>query len=129
MKMDRAIGLSLTGTAVLFLAMDAVLKVLGAPVAISATAELGFPPETTRVLGFVLALTSILYAVPKTSVLGAVLLTGYLGGAVAVQLQHGSPLATHVFFGFYIGVIAWAGVWLRTREIRSLIPIYERLDP
>lgn len=122
MRIQRWLGLIFIALTVLFLAMDAGLKVVGAAAAISATGELGFSAVTTRVLGVVLAIVTVLYAIPRSSLLGAVLLTGYLGGAVAVQLQHGSPLASHVLFGVYVGLLAWASVWLRTPALRALVP-------
>jgi hypothetical protein len=66
---------------------------------------------------------AVLYAIPRTSVLGAVLLTGYLGGAVATHVRVGSPLFSHVLFGVYIGVLAWGGLWLRNPRLRALFPI------
>ena len=67
-------------------------------------------------------LCTLLYVFPRTSILGAILLTGYLGGAMATHLRAGSPLFTHLLFGFYLGVIAWGGLWLRDPRLRSLIP-------
>ena len=74
-------------------------------------------------LGIVLLLCTVLYIVPQTSVLGAVLLTGYLGGAVATQVRVGNPLFTHVLFGVYLGVLLWAGLYLRETRLRTLLPL------
>jgi DoxX-like family len=63
------------------------------------------------------------YAIPPTSILGAILLTGYLGGAIATHVRIGSPLFTHVLFGFYLGLMIWGGLWLRDRKLRSLMPL------
>jgi len=65
----------------------------------------------------------VLYAVPPTSILGAILLTGYLGGAMASHVRIGSPLFSHLLFGFYLGVMVWGGLWLRDRRLRALIPL------
>jgi hypothetical protein len=119
----RYLGVALTVLVILFLTLDAGMKIAGAPPSIAATTELGFQADVVPVLGWILAVITILYAVPRTSTLGAVLLTGYLGGAIAVQLQHGSPLATHVLFGVYLGVLAWAGLWLRSESLRAALPV------
>ena len=119
----RYLGIGLSVVVILFLAMDAGMKIVSASPSVAATAELGFRPEVVPVLGWILAVITILYAVPATSSLGAVLLTGYLGGAIAVQLQHGAPLATHVLFGVYLGVLAWAGLWLRSESLRAALPV------
>jgi DoxX-like family len=119
----RYIGVGLSVLVILFLVLDAGMKIVSAPPSVAATAELGFRPDVVPVLGWILAVITILYAVPRTSNLGAVLLTGYLGGAIAVQLQHGSPLATHVLFGVYLGVLAWAGLWLRSDSLRATLPV------
>ncbi|WP_066798747.1 DoxX family protein [Sphingomonas soli] len=109
-----------------FLMLDAGLKLAGAEVAISATAELGFSAPATRLLGGVLALAMLAYLVPVTRVLGAILLTGYFGGAIAIQAQQNSPLFSHILFGSYAGVILWGSIWLRSPVVRSLIPMQRR---
>jgi hypothetical protein len=119
----RYLGVGLTALVVLFLVMDASMKIAGASASIAATKELGFPPNLVPVLGWILAITTLLYAVPRTSLLGAILLTGYLGGAIAIQLQHGSPIATHVLFGLYLCVLAWTGLWLRFSSLRDALPL------
>lgn len=119
----RYLGVGLSVLVILFLALDAGMKIISAPPSIAATAELGFRPDVVPVLGWILAVITVLYAVPRTSNLGAVLLTGYLGGAIAVQLQHGSPFATHVLFGVYLGALAWAGLWFRSEGLRGVLPV------
>jgi hypothetical protein len=116
-------GWILSGLAILFLTMDAVMKLLALPVVIEAGAALGFPGESmARLLGVVLIVCTALYAVPRTSVLGAILLTGYLGGAVATHVRAGNPLFSHVLFGVYVGVLVWAGIYLRDAKLRRQIP-------
>jgi hypothetical protein len=106
----------------LFLALDAGMKLTGAQPAVAATGELGFSEAATRLLGLVLGISTLLYLVPKTRILGAILLTGYLGGAVAVQARNGAPVLTHVLFGVYLGMAAWGALWLRDEDLRRLLP-------
>jgi hypothetical protein len=95
------------------------------PVVAEASAQLGWPADrgTVTLLATLLLGSTLLYAIPRTSVLGAILLTGYLGGAVATHVRVGSPLFSHVLFGVYLGVIVWAGLWLRDPRLRALIPL------
>jgi hypothetical protein len=90
-----------------------------------ASAALGWPTDaaTTRGLGLLLLAATLLYAWPRTALLGAILLTGYLGGAVAAHARIGSPLFSHTLFGVYIGLAVWGGLWLRDSRIRALLPI------
>jgi hypothetical protein len=116
-------GWMLSGLAILFLVMDSAMKLLALPVVVQAGAALGLAGAgIARALGVVLIVCTILYAVPRTVVLGAILLTGYLGGAVATHLRVGDPLFSHVLFGVYVGVFVWAGVYLRDPMLRMLIP-------
>ncbi|HTN61362.1 MAG TPA: DoxX family protein, partial [Devosia sp.] len=85
--------------------------------------ELGYPVEHARLLGVLSLVGTLLYAIPRTSVLGAVLLTAYLGGAVSAHLRIGSPLFTHDLFGVYMGLIAWGGLWLRNPRLRAIFPL------
>ena len=122
--MGYRIGWALSGLAILFLAMDAVMKLLALPVVLRSSEELGFPGVgLARTLGIVLAICTGLYAFPRTSLLGAVLLTAYLGGAVAAHVRAGSPLWTHVLFGVYVGIVVWAGLYLRDAALPGLLPI------
>ena len=119
----RHVGTALVVLVTSFLALDAGMKLAGAQAAIEATGGLGFSPAATRMLGAVLALSTIVYVVPATRVLGAIVVTGYLGGAVAVQAQHGNPVPTHVLFGVYVGVALWGSVWLHNTGVRQLMPL------
>ena len=117
------IGWMLSGLAILFLVMDSIMKLLALPVVLEAGAALGFGGvNIARALGTLLIVCTILYAAPRTAVLGAILLTGYLGGAVATHVRAGDPLFSHVLFGVYLGVIVWAGIYLRDPTLRMLIP-------
>jgi hypothetical protein len=118
------LGWTLTALAVAFLLMDATMKLLALPVVLNAGAELGFSGAgIARGLGIVLLLCTVLYAVPRTAVLGAILLTGYLGGAIATHVRVDSPLLTHVLFGAYLAVFLWGGLYLREPKLRALIPL------
>ena len=75
-----------------------------------------------RALGAITVACTVLYAIPPTSILGAILLTGYLGGAMASHVRIGSPLFSHTLFGLYLGLMVWGGLWLRDRSLRALIP-------
>ena len=118
-------GRALSGLAILFLTLDAARKLLVLPNVTEASAALGWPTDaaTTRLLGAGLLVSALAYAAPRTAVLGAVLLTGYLGGAVATHARIGSPLFSHTLFGVYIGIVVWGGLWLRDPRIRALLPV------
>ena len=99
------------------------MKLLALPVVLEAGAQLGLGGVAmARGLGTILIACTILYALPRTAVLGAILLTGFLGGAVATHLRIGTPLFSHVLFGVYVGVIVWAGLYLRDARLRVLLP-------
>jgi hypothetical protein len=125
MKRDRIIGWVLSGLVILFLAMDAGGKLIAPAMMIANSPPLGIPADTGlyQQLGLILAVCGVLYAFPRTAVLGAILLTGYLGGAVAIHFRVGSPMFSHTLFGVYLGVLAWGGLWFRDPRVRALIPI------
>jgi len=116
-------GYVLSGLAIAFFLMDSVMKLMMLDVVTSTTADLGWAPEKAFPLGVLLLALTLLYAVPQTSILGAVLITGYLGGAVATHVRIDSPLFSHVLFGVYLGLIMWAGLWLREPRLRALFPL------
>jgi hypothetical protein len=120
------IGWALSGLAILFLGTDAVAKiVVPAMMAAYTPPQLRLPadPAFYRLLGGILALSTALYALPRTAVLGAVLLTGYLGGAIATHLIAGSPLFSNTLFGAYLGLAVWGGLYLREPRLRSFLPL------
>lgn len=116
-------GRILSGFAVLLLLFDAAIKVLKLPVAVQGTTQLGYPESVVFGLGIVQLACLIAYLVPRTSVLGAVLWTGYLGGAVATHVRIGNPLFSHMLFPVYVAVFLWAGLWLRDQRLRSIFPV------
>ena len=120
----RTIGWVLSGLVIAFLLMDATMKLLALPVVLETQAPLGFSgAATARGLGVLLLVCTLLYAAPQTAVLGAILLTGYLGGAVATHLRVGEPLFSHILFGVYVGVFLWLGLYLRDARVRALVPL------
>jgi DoxX-like family len=115
-------GRLLSGLAAAFLTLDSAMKFVKAPQVIEASTHLGLGLELVTPIGLVLLVCTALYVIPRTAVLGAILLTGYLGGAVFGNLRVGDPLATHVLFPVYFGILLWAGLFLRDRRLRALIP-------
>lgn len=115
-------GRILSTLAILFLAFDGLAKLLELEPVVAGTIQLGYPPTVVFGLGVVLLLCVAAYAIPATSVLGAVLLTGYLGGAVATHVRVGNPLFTHTIFPTYIAALAWGGLFLRNARLRALFP-------
>ncbi|MEZ6022203.1 MAG: DoxX family protein [Hyphomonadaceae bacterium] len=97
-------------------------KLLGMPVAEATMAELGWPPGYAMIIGVIELSCLLLYLIPRTSVLGAVLFMGLLGGAMATQIRAESPLFSHVLFSLYLGVTMWGGLWLRDPSLRALFP-------
>jgi len=115
-------GRILTGLITAFLLFDVVMK-FAPPAAIRAqSTQMGFPPAKLTGVGLALLVSLVLYLVPRTSVLGVILLTGYLGGAVAVNVQTGAGPGL-VLFPAVFGVLAWGGLWLRDRQVQALIPL------
>jgi hypothetical protein len=116
-------GYVLSGLVILFLLFDGVIKLVPIAVVTETLGQLGYPPQLARGLGVLTLVCAILYAIPRTSVLGAILLTGLFGGAIATHLRVGSPVFSHLLFGGYLGVIMWAGLYLRDGRLRALIPV------
>lgn len=115
-------GRIIGGLPALFLIVDAVMKFIKPPLVVEATVKLGYPESVIFGLGIVLLVSTILYLIPMTSVLGAILLTGYLGGAVATHVRVGEgPFS--VLFPVIFGAMLWGGLWLRDDRLRSLIPL------
>lgn len=115
-------GRVMSGFVALFLLFDASLKVLGLRPAAEATAQLGYPADILFSIGVIQIICLIAYLIPRTSVLGAILWTGYLGGAIATHVRVESPLFSHTLFPIYIAVLLWGGLWLRDTRLRALIP-------
>ena len=105
-----------------FLLFDATGKLLALPPVVAGTTELGYPVSALTTLGLLELVCTLIFLVPRTSVLGAILLTGYLGGAVATHVRLGHPLLSHVLFPTYVGVLLWGSVLLRDSRLRGLVP-------
>ena len=116
------IGWSMSGLVIAFLLLDAGMKLATLQPVLEAGVQIGFPgAPMARKLGTLLLACTLLYAFPRTSVLGAILVTAYLGGAVATHLRLGNPLFSHVLFGVYVGVLMWGGLVLREPQLRYTI--------
>jgi hypothetical protein len=116
------VGRIVNALALLFLLVDATVKVLKLAPAVEATVQLGYPEGAIVGIGIVELVCIIATMIPQTSILGAILLTGYLGGAVATHVRIGNPLFTHTLFPIYVAVLVWGGIYLRDNHIRALIP-------
>jgi hypothetical protein len=112
-KWRRRLGLAMSALALLFFVLDATGKLLRIEPVLKGTIELGWPVSAVVPLGMLLLAGTVLYAIPRTAALGAIYLTGFLGGAVATHYRIGSPLLTHILFGVYVAIIMWAGIALR----------------
>jgi hypothetical protein len=114
-------GYLLSGIAVLFLLFDTVIKLTGIQPVRDSMVQLGYPVELATTIGVIELLCLFVYIVPRTSILGAVLLTGFLGGAIATHLRIGSPLASHTLFPIYVAVLVWGGLYLRDVRLRAFV--------
>ena len=123
-KPARITGRVMSGVVVLFLLFDGAIKLLPLPVVTETMDKMGFGASDTlaRSLGIITIVCTLLYSVPPTSILGAILLTGYLGGAIASHVRIGSPLFSHTLFGLYHGLMVWGGLYLRDGNLRALLP-------
>jgi hypothetical protein len=110
----------LGGMAIAFLTFDAVIKLARLAPAVEGTVQLGYPSGVILGIGLIEILCVLAYAIPRTAIVGAVLLTGYLGGAIATHVRVGSPLATHVLFPTYVAALIWGALLLRGR-LRGLL--------
>jgi hypothetical protein len=122
-RLQRSAGQALSGLAVLFLLFDSAGKLLQVQPVIDGTLQLGYPRDSVFGLGVILLLCVIAYVIPRTSALGALLLTGYLGGAVATHVRVANPLFSHVLFPTYVAALLWGGLILRDARLRALLPI------
>lgn len=114
-------GRILSGIAVAFLLFDAAGKLMKVAPVVEGTTRLGFAESSIASIGALLLAGVVLYLIPRTSVLGAIYLAGYLGGAVATHFRLGSPLATHVLFPVYVAALLWGGLVLRTPRLLALL--------
>ncbi len=118
-------GRIIGGLPALFLVMDGAMKLWKPPVVVESTVQLGFPEATIVGIGLALLASTALYLVPRTAVLGAILLTGYLGGAIASKVRVQAPLFD-IVFAIVFAVFLWGGLWLRDRRVQELLPLTSR---
>ena len=116
-------GWVLSGLFIAFMIFDVSIKVVGHPEVAKSAAQLGLPQGSGLAIGVMEGLILALYVVPRTAVLGAILVAALMGGTCAVHLLNGNPLFSHMFFGPYLAIFAWGGLWLRDARVRALIPI------
>jgi hypothetical protein len=116
-------GYIVSAVPVLFLLIDAGMKLAKPELVVTATIELGYKEGVIVPLGIVLLVSVILYLVPKTAIVGAIMLTAYLGGAVATHYRLGNSLFGHILFPVYVGILLWLGLYLRDRRLRELVPL------
>ncbi|WP_224549590.1 DoxX family protein [Mesorhizobium sp. CA16] len=117
-------GRVLSAAVILFMIFDGVIKLPPLDVVTRTMADLGWPADANaaRLIGVIGLISTALYALPRTSMLGAVLLTAYMGGAISTHVRIGNPLFSHTLFGVYLGIILWGGLYLRDQRVRALIP-------
>lgn len=116
-------GRGLTGLFTAFMIFDSGIKLVRLPIVGETLAQLGYPPSVGFGIGVIEAACLVLYLIPRTAVLGAVLMMGVLGGAVASHLRLTDPFVSHTLFGVYLGVMMWGGLWLRDARLRAIFPI------
>jgi len=122
-KWRRRAGLLLSALPVLFLLFDCVIKLIKIQPVIDSFTQLGYPDSLARGVGLLEFVCLALYLVPRTAILGAIVLTGFLGGAVSTHLRIGDPLFSHVLFPVYVGLLIWSGLFLRDDTLRALLPL------
>lgn len=122
-KLARRVGLVLQILVIIFLLFDAISHILNLQTVKDAYIDLGLREDMAPITGIVLLVIVLLYAIPPTSILGAILLTGYLGGAVLTNWRVEKPLLSTVFFAIYVGIVAWGALYLRDERVRSIIPV------
>ena len=118
-------GRAMSGLVILFLLMDGAIKMVPIQPVTDSLKELGYPTSDSfaRLLGVIVLAGTALYAWPRTAALGAIVLTGLFGGAIASHLRLGDPLFSHTLFGVYLGVLMWGGLWFRDPALRALLPL------
>jgi uncharacterized membrane protein YphA (DoxX/SURF4 family) len=114
-------GRILTGLAGAFMLFDSLIKIPPLPPVVQTMNDMAIPVSLARPIGVIELVCTVLYLIPRTAPLGAVLLTGVMGGAIATHMKLGSPLVSHTLFGVYLGVLIWAGLWLRDARVRAVL--------
>ena len=122
-KTRRWVSYILSGIVILFMLMDSIMKFVQPAEVIEGSLALGFTREHIVVLGVLGLVSTLLYMFPLTSLLGAILLTAYFGGAIATHMRLNNPLFSHTLFTVYFGILTWGGLWLRNRKLQELLPM------
>ncbi|HET9054430.1 MAG TPA: DoxX family protein [Cyclobacteriaceae bacterium] len=122
-KTQRWISYTMSGLVILFMLLDSVMKFVQPPDVIQGTLDLGFEVGHIAMIGALGLISTLLYAFPRTAILGAILLTAYFGGAVATHLRLNNPLFSHTLFTVYFGILTWGGLWLRDTRLRKLFSL------
>ena len=117
----RIAGWTISTLLLVLLAFDAGIKLVGAKAAVEGTVQLGYPASALPVIGMLALVCWVLYAVPRTAPLGALLWTGYFGGTVATHLRVGNPLFTHILSGVWVATLLWVALWLRDARVRAMV--------
>jgi heme exporter protein D len=121
-------GYIMSALSVLFLLFDSVIKLMNIAPVVESFTQLGYPVRLAFGIGILELVCLAVYVIPRTSILGAILLTGYLGGAIATHVRIGSPLFTHILFPIYVGVLIWGGLLLRDDRLRALMPLRRSVE-
>ncbi len=117
----RRIGWALSGITILFMLFDAAGKLALGSYVIEATTRIGYPVDAIRPIGVIALVCTVVYAIPRTAILGAVLLTGFYGGAVASKIRIEDPVFSSILFAVYLGLVTWGGLYLRDERLRALL--------
>jgi hypothetical protein len=113
----------MSGLVILFMLFDSIMKFVKPPEVIEGTLALGYSEQHLPIIGALGLISTLVYVFPRTSILGAILLTGYFGGAVATHVRLNNPLFSHILFTVYFGILIWGGLWLRNSKLRELFPL------
>ena len=122
-KTQRWTSYVMSGLVILFMLADSIFKFIQPKEVVEGTLALGFAEHHLPIIGTLGLISTLLYAFPRTSILGAILLTGYFGGVVATHLRLDNPLFSHTLFTVYFGILIWGGLWLRNSKLRELLPL------
>ena len=114
-------GRTMGGIVILFMLMDSIFKFIVNEEVIKGTTDLGFQVHHLPIMGTLGLIATLLYIFPRTELLGALLLTGYWGGAIATHVRMDNPLFTHILFPVYLGILAWGALWIKSERLRKLI--------
>jgi energy-converting hydrogenase Eha subunit C len=114
-------GRVMSGIAILFMLLDSIMKLFKPAFVVDSTVSLGFQEHHIYLIGILGLLSTILYTLPRTAIIGAILLTGYFGGVIATQVRLDAPLFSTILFPVYLAVLVWGGIWLRNEQVRKLL--------